>query len=707
MAFMLYSQGSAVFARRKEAESVTANVTMADAVMIQTAPASSSKVFAATIFASSSLLFLIEPMAAKQLLPWFGGGAAVWATCLVFFQCVLLLGYFSAFLLARIRSVRSQLIIQSSLVLGSALVVWARFFPTGPIHSGHPAADCLLTLTRGIGLPYFVLSTTTPLLQSWCSLSQRIKVPYRLYALSNLASLVALLAYPFEIERYLGLNTQLTIWGNTYIGFALLFGGTAIQVWRNLPRETRTPGATVGQTGPGQSNDRISWVCLAVCSSALLMAVTNILCQQIAPIPLLWITPLAVYLVTFVLCFEREQLFQRRAYQFLAPLALVGMVWVNAQPYIGMRAAVGISLGCLFLLCMFCHGQLAALKPAASHLTQFYLYVSLGGALGALFVGLFAPAAFRDLFEMEIGIAFCLVLVLRFLFGYHAKAFLLLTGLLCIAAVRFAGIGGQIDTSVTTYRVRNFYGALFIREFSSKTGNRVRVLVHGGVLHGAQALAENEKRKPLTYYSPESGIGFLLAHRSAPRRIGVVGLGTGTLAAYGQPGDEFRFYEINPLVIALAHSKFSYLHDSKAHISIREGDARLSLEQEGNRKFDVLVLDAFSGDSVPVHLLTEEAFACYLHYLNRTGILAVHISNNYLDLRPVLADLGAHFNLPTVLIHSRGASNGQICPADWVFLTQRQDFIARAKQTKNAKLLRVSGKRLWTDQYSNLLQVLK
>jgi hypothetical protein len=679
-----------------------------DEVAAPRTPATSSKVFAATIFASSGLLFLIEPMAAKQLLPWFGGGAAVWATCLVFFQCVLLLGYCSSALLARIKHVRLQLIVQSSLVLCSAALLWVfRFFPGRPIHSSHPAGDCLLALARNIGLAYFVLSATTPLLQSWCSLTQTMKVPYRLFALSNLASLLALLAYPFEVERLLNLNTQLTIWRSSYIGFAVLFCGTAIQVWRHLPRAAEKRPAVPAKTKTSEKINRNAWVALAACSSALLIAVTNMLCQQIAPMPLLWIAPLAVYLTTFVLCFERQELFRKGVYQVLAPLALIGLIWVKSHPNIGLRSGVGISLVCLFFLCMFCHGQLAALKPAPRYLTVYYVYVALGGALGALFVGLFAPAVFHDLLEVEIGIGFCLVLALRFLFGYRAKVFLVLAGLFCISAVWIAGIAGQIDNHTTTYRGRNFYGILSIREYSTEIGLRMRLLVHGAVLHGAQALAEEERRDPLTYYSPLSGIGYVLSDSSAPRRIGVVGLGAGTLAAYGRPGDNFYFYEINPLVIELAHSRFSYLQDSKAHITIREGDGRLLLEEEEGQRFDVLVLDAFSGDSIPIHLLTKEAFACYLRHLNRNGVLAVHVSNNYLDLRPIVADLGAQFALPAVLIHSDGVPNRQISPADWILLTKRENFVEQAKRAKGAELLKVSNGRLWTDQYSNILDVLK
>jgi spermidine synthase len=675
------------------------------------------KSFAIPIFASSTLLFLIEPMIAKQMLPWFGGAAAVWAMCLIFFQCALLLGYVYAHVSTRTLALRSQILTHALLVTLSALAL----LKFGPLHShlvstGHPAYAALKALATSIGIPYFVLSSTTPLLQAWYARTERTKLPFRLFALSNLASLLALLAYPFLLERFLTLGTQLAVWQAGYALFALLslfvgiraFVGTRPLQHRSAPAicHSDSPQDRSEQGGHATSGwrEKITWIALAACPSALLLGVTNALCQNIAPVPLLWIAPLAVYLISFILCFDHDGFFRPLVYRWLTPVALVALIWMEGQSKLGLVLGISGSLFCLFVICMFCHGQLAALKPGSESLTVFYVSLAVGGALGGLFVGLLAPVLFNDFFEIQVAIAVCLILVLRFLFGYHSKPFLLVCGVVTLVALRLVG---STDKRFVVYQARNFYGALSVREYSDGLGKKVRFLMHGGVLHGNQILTERDKRQPTTYYGRQSGAGVSLSRRSLPQRVGIVGLGAGTLAAYGRSGDDYRFYEINPLVADLASSEFTYLRDSKARVSIALGDARLSLEREPARRFDVLILDAFSGDSIPVHLLTREAFQCYFRHVDPDGILAVHISNDYLDLRPIVADVAADFRRPALVVNSGAIPDHYISASQWIVVTGDNTFLNEMERTGSGQVLRRSGGRLWTDQYSNLLAVLK
>lgn len=628
----------------------------------------------------------------------------MWATCLVFFQCVLLLGYLYAHFLIRVLNRRMQVLVHVLVLSVSA--IGAFVLPASEFYravASSPSLECLKVLCRNVGIPYFVLSSTTPLLQAWYAREAGRGLPYRLFALSNLGSLIALMAYPFVIERFWGLNSQLATWRGAYLAFVLLCCFIGIRVLRY-----RSDPPSISITFRDECTEtwhrNLAWIALAACSSALLLGVTNTLCQNVAPIPLLWIVPLTIYLVTFVLCFDHDRLYKPAAFQVLLPTALVVLVWAEGNPRKGVAVTSAIYLSCLFVICMFCHGQLSRMKPASRDLTSFYLCLSFGGALGGVFVGLLAPALFNDFFELKVAVCACLVLSLRFLFGYRSKPFLLTCAVVAIVGLRvFANMNGIPET----FHQRNFYGVLAIWEYKDSARNRVRSLFHGACLHGTQILTGNGKLEPTTYYGRKSGVGMALQRSATASRVGIIGLGAGTIAAYGRAGDYYRFYELNPLVARVADSQFSYLRDSKADVGVSIGDGRLSLEGEPDEHFDTLILDAFSGDSIPVHLLTKEAFECYFRHLNSKGVLAVHITNQYVDLRSVIADIAAGFGRRALLVRSSAEPSHDVMIAEWVLITRDTAFLEQIRKTRRGEFISPTQHRAWTDQYSNLLAVLR
>jgi len=647
--------------------------------------------FAVTL--SAILLFLIEPMIAKQLLPSFGGAAAVWATCLMFFQCVLLLGYTYAHGLQRLQA-RNQALVHGLLLIAAAGFLFLPAQTATAIHN--PVLACLYLLSTHIGLPFFVLSTTSPLLQSWYAVEAQRGRTYRLFAVSNFGALLALIAYPVGIERFLTLSSQFAIWRSTYCSYVAVCLCLAPLMAHRKAKTVPYKDRRISDTRPLAV---IEWTALAACSSALLIGVTNLLCQNIAPIPLIWVAPLAVYLATFALCFNYERFFYRPAFKILTPIALLGLLWLDAESGLKIKAAVPVALISLFVIFSFCHGQLVKLKPGVDRLTSFYLWLSVGGALGGIFVALLAPAVFTSLFEVKIAIAICFVLTFRFLY----RSWIFLT---VITAVLLAFFGIREKISASQYQDRNFYGLVSVFQFRDAAGEPVRALAHGTVVHGEQFLGRHHA-EPTTYYGRNSGVGLLLNIPGPPRRVGVVGLGTGTLAAYARLGDIYRFYEINPLVTSIATSRFTFLQNSPAQTTVAAGDARLTLAKErGQTKFDDLVLDAFNGDSIPVHLLTAEAFAEYSRHLTSAGIIAVHVSNNYLDLVPVVARLSAELKKSAVLVRSEGEPKRQIGPAKWVLVGEKPLLETIVRGTR-VTFLQPSRERLWTDEYSNLFAILK
>jgi hypothetical protein len=662
---------------------------------------------AATVFVSAFLLFLVEPLFAKMILPWFGGSAAVWATCLVFFQSALLLGYYYADFSSRKLQPRRQVLLHLAL-LGCSLL----FLPLGPGPSWrpHPGEEpfwrILALLTVALGVPFTLLSTTSPLVQSWYARTRSGAEPYHLFALSNFASFLALLSYPFLIEPQSSTHVQALFWSAIFLLLVVLCAGTA---WLSRNGPTLSARAA-GAAEPVTSRRRLQWLLLAACGSMLLLTVTNHLTQNIAPVPLLWVLPLALYLLTFTLAFSRRNIYSRGLFIRLLAVALGAMGYAVYDPRAINAIQVTVPLFCigLFVCCMFCHGELSRLKPVEDHLTSFYLMISVGGALGAIFVGLVAPHVFSNLYEFPVTLLLTSVLAMVMLWAADwAVRALWITVSVAMGLVLFINVHNFQRSSLVM--VRDFYGALRVTETKEFGKRTARMLYHGTIRHGAQYVQLPWRKQPTTYYGVDSGIGLALRYCCvAPKRVGVIGLGAGTLAAYGKPGDYFHFYEINPDVIAIANSNFTYLRESPAQNEITLGDARLSLEQEVPQNFDVLAVDAFSGDAIPVHLLTKEAFAVYLRHLKPDGILAIHASNTYLSLDPVVKQLADMFGYPAIAIENDSDDDNAISVAKWVLVTRNSRFLKLPLLAKDEiPIISPPGLRPWTDDYNNLFRILK
>jgi hypothetical protein len=581
-------------------------------------------------------------------------------------------------------------------------------------------------------LPYFLLSSNSPLVQAWLHRSFPDKTAYRLYALSNIGSLLGLVTYPVLVETYLPLAGQAWTWSLGYIAYAGLAAYGAIRSLRaqrngepaaiSLESVTNTPKSDRLNWG-----DMILWVSLAAAASILLLATTSHITQEVAVIPFLWVLPLTIYLLSFILAFSGERWYSRRLFLllFFAATLLVGWALGRADD-INIALQIGIYSLALFVACMVCHGELYRLRPHPERLTNFYLLVSVGGALGGTFITFAAPVLFRGYWELPLGYA--LTWLLFFLVAlrrpevmqrwlYVASHVILLSALVFSSVRAFQFIQSDINGSLLLER--NFYGVVRVKTLGAQGWPSHRyALVHGVTIHGFQYVDEEKRLLPTAYFSETSGGGLaILNHpkRGSGMRVGVLGLGIGTLAAYGQPGDVYRFYEINPLVIDLAEGQdgyFSYLPDGQAEIEIALGDARLSLEEElassGSQEYDILALDVFSSDSIPVHLLDREAFDLYLQHLAPEGILAVHISNRHLDLVPVVWSLADYFGLSRVIIADPG-NYEETSPSLWVLLARLPALLADPEIASRARYMEgyVSHVRLWTDDYSNLIQILK
>lgn len=671
--------------------------------------------YAITIFCSAFLLFLVQPIMAKQILPWFGGSANVWTTCLVFFQLVLLLGYGYADLVARRLPGRAQFGLHVLLLAVSCLVLpivpGAQWKPLG---SESPAPLILGLLALTVGLPYFLLSTTSPLVQSWFARRYPGRSPYRLFALSNLASMLALVGYPFALEPFVTTRTQSYAWSMGYVVFTVLCAACA---WYGL-RRTNIVGVQArsddGRNGAPDvrptTGRQLLWVALAATGSFLLLAVTNHICENISSIPLLWIVPLSIYLLTFILCFDGSRWYPRDLVAATLAAGLGVMGWTLASRGLAHRLELQIGVFCigLFIACMFCHGELARLKPAPRCLTRFYLMVSAGGALGSALVGIVAPLVLPAYFELSFGLVACAGL-LAFQMRRQHPVFITLATAALLVTLGAAGWGIYDFYDGTILATRNFYGVLRVQE-SGVDAEHHRSLIHGTILHGNQYLAPDLSHVPTTYYTQTSGVGRAIESMHPTTRhlkIGVIGLGTGTIAAYGSRGDIYRFYDINPAVIRIANTDFSYLKDSEATIETPLGDARLNLEREVPQGFDLLAIDAFSSDSIPVHLLTYEALAIYRRHMKPGGIIAFHVTNRYLDLIPVVGRLADAQQLHAVLVTNEG--DGYLGNrSDWVLVSDSAGSLAAPQIAAAAKPVESWGSlRPWTDDFNNIVQVLK
>jgi len=694
--------------------------------------------YAFAIFLSAFLLFQVEPIIARYILPWFGGTPAVWTTCMLFFQVFLLGGYAYAHLLASHLSPRYQALLHLSLVVCS--LVFLPITPGDtwkPDGNENPMLTIVLLLLVTIGAPFLLVSASGPLLQHWFNRTHPTLSPYRLYALSNLGSLLGLISYPFFVEPQLGLSTQTFLWSAGYGLYAVIVAWSAITLFRFTTRNdsSENPGYLAGTKL--RLPERLLTLALAACGSVVLLASTNQICRDIAVIPFLWVLPLSLYLISFMLCFDHPRWYNRRVWIPVLWTSLSAVVYLLNQDYgdveMNLYLQIFIYSAALFACCMVCHGELVRLKPSAEYLTSFYLMVALGGALGGVFVNLAAPLLFKGYWEFHGGLVATVVLLGLCLFRTMEplrSPLVLWSGrILWIggigALVGFLGLHIQEQQESNILTKRNFYGVLRVNEVDLETEFATRFLYHGRITHGEQFLIPELRSYPRAYYGPKSGIS--LAIRRHPQyfsvnnredggrqeglHVGNIGLGVGTIAAYSRPGDTYRFYEINPDVDRIAREYFTLLKDAKGAQQVVLGDGRISLERElvnnNRQQFDVLAVDAFSGDGIPIHLLTREAFALYWEHLRPDGILALHITNYHFDFSPVIRALARELGKRAVWIADAGDAQKGNYYSDWVLVTSNKTFLkdpyvySRFEPWPTLRHREI----LWTDDYSNLFGV--
>lgn len=700
--------------------------------------------YATTILVAALLLFLVQPLIGRYILPWFGGTSAVWSTSMLFFQLLLLAGYLYSHLVVRRLSRRRQVWVHGALLVLSLaslavnLMVWETPITPGdnwaPATNASPLVRILATLLVSVGLPYFVLSATSPLVQTWFAERFPERSPYPLYALSNAGSIVALLGYPLVLQRVLPVTAQAGVWS---LGYVICAVGLAAISWTTLRHQNRGGDAilvTAANQGSVAWWQPVLWLVFSAIGSVILLGATNQMTQNVAAVPLLWVVPLSLYLLTFVIAFCGAK---RTSRWYLVVLLVVMPAFRNAL-LLGDALPILLQLGVyslvVFAACMGCHGELARLRPQSSSLTAFYLPVSAGGALGGVLVNLVAPVVSVSYWELTVGVMACWGFTVVALFlerpSLPQKKLTRNLWTIVLAVVATIYAGGIVRSSVTAFyqatldASRNFYGALRVQTLvlgdepaGATPGGEAYRLVHGTTIHGLQYAEPAQRDVPTSYYGFTSGVGMAVASlrdAAEPRRIGVLGLGIGTLAAYGEPGDVVRFYEIDPQVIAYAEGEagyFSYLADCAAQVEVVAGDARLSLEreldQDGGMAYDLLAVDVFSGDSPPVHLLTREAFDVYLAHLARDGILAMHISTMYLDLKPVIAGLANDAGLTGIIVEDTGDGVSSF-PSRWVLMARDADVLSEVSQTSYPDLQGAvdPDMRLWTDDYSNLIEVM-
>jgi spermidine synthase len=662
--------------------------------------------FGGAVFLGSFLLFLVEPIAAKQLLPTFGGSAAVWLTCLVFFQTALLVAYLYAHWLAS----RPYWVLHcvGLLVATGAAATWAaQSASPNPLH---PIAAIFLSLGLTIGLPFLMLGATSPLLQVWLARLQTGAIPYRLFALSNLASLLALALYPTFFEPHFTLRAQRMVWTGGFAAFALL---SIVLTFR-----TRNASAAVTQAPfdeapfpPAPMGHKVLWVLLPMGAAMQLSAVTSYITANVAAIPLLWILPLATYLITLILAFQFPRMLPRGIItRFLVVmLAGLGYMLTKVDVTLPLRIALSFFLVEVFFSCLFCHTEAYALRPKRpSESTLFYLLFAAGGALGSFFIAIASPLIFS--FNYDLAITFfvtaLLALAVTWSGGWTQRLLWGTASILLFALIFMLHTAFERNTPLA---VRNFYGSLRVRQSFSYPGATMRTLTNGTIQHGTQIFTPELRKTPTTYYAEDSGVGLALRFCCVgrPRNIGVVGLGVGTIAAYGLPGDRIRFYEINPAVEPIARNLFTYIRESGAGISVVTGDARSSLAKEPPQQFDVLVIDAFSGDAIPLHLLTTQAIELYKRHLAPGGILAFHISNQHVDLEPEVALVAQSAGMSAWRVSSYANEQTGEFTARWMLVSENSAFFEQPEVKLRARPAAVNPKaKLWTDDYSSLLPVI-
>ena len=798
---------------------------------------------AATVFLSAFLLFQVQPIIGKYILPWFSSTPGVWATALLFFQLMLLGGYaYAHFIVSRLTWRRQAVLHAVLLALALITLPITPAEALKPTSSDAPSLRILLILTVSVGAPYLLLSATAPLVQRWFAQLHPGRPPYRLYALSNLGSLLALVSYPLLVEPFVRLRSQTSYWSLGYVAFAALCAACALTLYRSArvgsvhaaSAEAARPASEPHQHDHPAPGAAFLWLLLSACGSGLLLATTNQMSLDIAVVPFLWILPLSVYLLTFILSFDHERWYVRPLFIALLPLALINAVrLLYGGVDLGIVDQVLSYSLTLFVCCMCCPGELSRARPAACHLTFFFLIVSIGGAVGGLFVAIVAPALFPSFYEYHLLLIACYVLVAFVLahllvtggiarvsgrvtrtlvsvcwvmgvlsiafgtvvllrpetwlegassnaratfatwqvymswYGTVTAVFVLLVlemwrrmegvalrgwwasrhglaraGLTGVAAVGLVSLTGGLVWQVSdnerrmVEQDRNFYGTLAIKERDiGDRGHRLS-LTHGRISHGSQL--QLHPAWPTTYFGPKTGIGLAIEHHpqrsdtTVQFRIGVVGLGVGTIAAFANAHvdpdekeasyvtvrdasepDYLRFYELNPLVTRWATDKFTFLADATARgadVGVFEGDARIvlerQLEQGEAQRFDVLAIDAFSSDAIPIHLLTFESVQIYLAHLREDGILAVHVTNRFVDLLPIVQRLADVTGLSAIYVENYSNSSRAVSSSDWVLLTKNQAFLDLEIVHEDEEEMPAPGP-LWTDDFSSLFRVVE
>ncbi len=727
--------------------------------------------YTVTIFLSAALLFVVQPMFARMVLPLLGGSPAVWNTAMVFYQAALLGGYAYAHASTARLGVRRQAV-WHLLVLLLPLSILPIAIHAGwtPPADRNPIPWLLALMTVTIGLPFFAVSTGSPVLQKWFAATRHRQAadPYFLYAASNVGSMLALLSYPILVEPHLRLAQQSRAWAWGYGALVVLTAACAVKMWRSSASVAFSSPVTPPSPPPEKISPRrrARWVLLSFVPSSLLLSVTTYLSTEIAAVPLMWVIPLAIYLLTFILVFARHPILSHNLLRRALPILIVPLVMViNMQASEPIGGMMLLHLAVFFVAAMLCHGRLAADRPAAAHLTEFYLWMSVGGVLGGIFNALVAPLLFNSVIEYPVtlvlacaaglapagesetgwatwnafdwigpvlvggltaallvlvqaspfradatvaGLMFGLPALICYFFSRRPRRFALGLCALLIAGSFYEGPRGQV-----LYAERTFFG---VHRVTLDVTGQYHLLVHGKTLHGMESLDPARRREPLSYYHRTGPVGEIMGvyGRRPAERIAAVGLGAGSLATYAQPGQAWTYFEIDPVVLKLARDPrfFTFLRDSPASLRVVLGDARLSLVREPDEAFDLLVVDAYSSDAIPVHLVTREALALYLRKLAPGGLLAFHISNWHLDLEPVFANLARDAGLACLVRDDTAVPAAALAlgksPSIWLVMSRQAGELAPLTRDPRWRPGRGNDQQaIWTDDYSSLLSVFR